>query len=163
MYRNEWDAAVARATALEQQLRHAQSSNQADAATIAALTQQLQYANAELARLRGAGAGGGYGYAPAPPAYGYGYGMPTFLTPARGGTILALGICSLLVCSLLGPIAWSMGNEEIRRIDRGEVDPSTRGNVTAGRICGMVASIMILVGVVFALFFMVAIAGARTH
>ena len=68
MYRNEWDAAVARASALEQQLRDAQSGQQADAATIANLTQQLQQANAELARLRGQG---GYGYPPPPPAYGY--------------------------------------------------------------------------------------------
>ena len=35
MYRNEWDAAVARASALEQQLRAAQSSQSVDAATIA--------------------------------------------------------------------------------------------------------------------------------
>jgi hypothetical protein len=161
MYRNEWEAAVARASALEQQLRDAQSGQQADAATIAHLTQQLQHANADLARLRGQG---GYGYPPPPPAYGYGgyaagYGG-MYPVPARGGTILVYGILSLVVCGIFGPIAWSMGNEELRRIDRGEVDPSTRGNVTAGRICGMVASILIIVGVAFALFFIVLAAGA---
>jgi hypothetical protein len=79
--------------------------------------------------------------------------------PPRGGTIMVLGILSLVVCGLLGPIAWSMGNEELRRIDRGEVDPSTRGNVSAGRICGMIASIMLIVVVAFFAFFMIAVAG----
>ena len=161
MYRNEWDAAVARASALEQQLRDAQSGQQADAATIANLTQQLQQANAELARLRGQG---GYGYPPPPPAYGYG-GYPggyggAYPVPARGGTILVFGILSLVVCSILGPIAWSMGNEELRRIERGEVDPSTRGNVTAGRVCGMIASILIIIAVAFFMFAFVLAAGA---
>ncbi|MBL8622630.1 MAG: hypothetical protein JNK64_15050 [Myxococcales bacterium] len=161
MYRNEWDAAVARASALEQQLRDAQSGQQADAATIANLTQQLQQANAELARLRGQG---GYGYPPPPPAYGYG-GYPggyggAFPVPARGGTILVFGILSLVVCSILGPIAWSMGNEELRRIERGEVDPSTRGNVTAGRICGMIASILMIISLGLILFVFVLAAGA---
>jgi hypothetical protein len=164
MYRNEWDAAVARASALEQQLRAAQSGQQADAATIAQLTQQLQQANAELARLRGQA---GYGYPPPPPAYGapaYGYagGYPGgyYSVPARGSTIMVLGILSLVVCGLLGPVAWSMGNEELRRIERGEVDPSTRGNVTAGRICGMIASILIIIAVAFFMFAFVLAAGA---
>ena len=162
MYRNEWDAAVARASALEQQLRDAQSGQQADAATIANLTQQLQQANAELARLRGQG---GYGYPPPPPAYGYGGGYGAgygamYPVPARGGTILVYGILSLVVCGILGPIAWSMGNEELRRIERGEVDPSTRGNVTAGRICGMIASILMIVWFALIMFFFVLAAGA---
>ncbi len=164
MYRNEWDAAVARASALEQQLRDAQSSQQVDAATIATLTRQLHQANAELARLRGQG---GYGYPPPPPAYGYGGGYPGggypgggYVVPARGGTILVLGILSLVVCGVLGPIAWSMGNEELRRIERGEVDPSTRGNVTAGRVCGMIASILMIISVAIILFVFVLAAGA---
>jgi hypothetical protein len=159
MYRNEWDAAVARASALEQQLRAAQSGQQADAATIAQLTQQLQQANAELARLRGQA---GYGYPPPPPAYGYAGGYPGgyYSVPARGSTIMVLGILSLVVCGLLGPVAWSMGNEELRRIERGEVDPSTRGNVTAGRICGMIASILIIIAVAFFMFAFVLAAGA---
>ncbi len=146
MYRNEWDAAVARASALEQQLRAAQSSHTVDAATIASLTQQLQYANAELARIRG---GGQPTYAP-PPGYG-GYGAPfgaSYPYQSQASTVMVLGILSLVVCGLLGPIAWSMGNTELGRIDRGEADPSARGSAVAGRICGMIASIILIIGVV---------------
>ena len=70
MYRSEWDAALARASALETQLRQAQSGQQQDAATIAMLSQQLQACNAELARLRG------YGAQPM-------YGVPSYIFPAR--------------------------------------------------------------------------------
>ena len=149
MYRSEWDAALARASALETQLRQAQSGQQQDAATIAMLSQQLQACNAELARLRG------YGAQPM-------YGVPSYIFPPRGGTILTLGILSLVVCSLMGPIAWSMGNGELARIDAGQVDPTSRGNAQAGRICGMIATILLICCVVFFVFAF-ALAAGSTH
>jgi hypothetical protein len=109
MYRNEWDAAVARASALEQQLRDAQSGQQADAATIANLTQQLQQANAELARLRGQG---GYGYPPPPPAYGAsacGAAGATWAVTTGAGPQHDQGARHPARRGLLGPVAWSMG------------------------------------------------------
>ncbi|MBK9037523.1 MAG: hypothetical protein IPL61_40810 [Myxococcales bacterium] len=168
MYRNEWDAAVARASALEQQLRQAQSGQQVDAATIATLTEQLQQANAELARLRGQAGPQPYGAPPyGAPGYGMpGYGMPgygSFMYPSRASTILTLGILSLVVCGILGPIAWSMGNADLARIDRGELDPAARGSTQAGRICGMVASILMIIGFAFVMFFFVLAAGASTR
>jgi hypothetical protein len=151
MYRNEWDAAVARANALEVELRQSQSGQNVDAATIANLTQQLHAAHAELARLRG--------YNPQPM-----YAPSMFVQPARGTTILTLGILSLVMCGMiLGPIAWSMGNEELRRIDRGETDPSTRGNVQAGRVCGMVATILTIAIIGFVVFVLVAAAGSASR
>jgi len=70
--------------------------------------------------------------------------------PSRGTTILVLGILSLVICSVLGPIAWSMGNEENRRIAAGQAPPDS--NVAAGRICGMIASILLILSAVFILF-----------
>lgn len=151
MYRNEWDAAMARAAALEAQLRHAQATQQGDAATIAQLTQALAAAHADLARLRG-----GYGAAP-------GYGAGGVFYEPRGSTILILGILSLVVCGILGPIAWSMGNTELQRIDAGQVDPSTRGNVTAGRICGMIATILMIVSFVGIVIMFAALAGSSHY
>ena len=77
-----------------------------------------------------------------------------YMYPSRGSTILVLGILSLVVCSILGPIAWSMGNEEMRRIAAGQAPPD--GNVTAGRVCGMISSILLIVGGAIILFALVA-------
>lgn len=91
------------------------------------------------------------------------YGAPGYVLPSRSGTILTLGILSLVVCSILGPIAWSMGNEELRRIDSGETDPSQRGSVSAGRICGIIATALMIFSVVIFLFMMLAVTSATRH
>jgi hypothetical protein len=170
MYRNDWEAAVARATALEQQLKEAQSATVQDQMRIAELTVQLQGARAELARLQqgmpqmppGFSGPGPYGmpYGAAP--YGMGYPQ-AYMYPDRSGTIMVLGILSLLVCAVMGPIAWSMGNEELRRIDSGQSPPEGRSNASAGRICGIISSIIMICG--FALFVigMVAALAASGH
>jgi hypothetical protein len=67
---------------------------------------------------------------------------------SRATTILVLGIPSLVVCGLLGPIAWYQGNQEMQRIAAGAVDPSTQGTVNAGRICGIVGTVLTGVGLV---------------
>jgi hypothetical protein len=169
MYRNDWDAAVARATALEGELRQAQAAQSQDHQQIAALTAQLQQARSELARLQS-----GMPQAPNPYAqqgfgqqpYGqmpYGYAMPSYVYPNRGGTVLVLGILSLVVCSIMGPIAWSMGSEELRRIDAGQAPPDGRGNANAGKICGIISSILMIVMVVFVVFAFIMAASAEHH
>jgi hypothetical protein len=66
-----------------------------------------------------------------------------------GTTVLVLGILSLVICGLLGPIAWVKGNTAKREMDaQPGVQWSNRGSVTAGRICGMIASILLIIGVV---------------
>ena len=79
-----------------------------------------------------------------------------------GTTILVLGILSLVVCGILGPFAWNMGNKALREMNANPgVVYRNRGNVTAGRICGMIASILMIVGVAFfALIALFAVAGA---
>lgn len=74
---------------------------------------------------------------------------------SNGGTILALGICSLLVCGLLGPVAWSMGKEELARIDRGELPPNERSMVQAGYVCGIIATCVLLFGALILLLFVI--------
>lgn len=64
--------------------------------------------------------------------------------------ILVLGILSLVVCGLLGPVAWVMGNNALKS---GAVDPAQAGAVNAGRICGMVASAFLVLGLVYVIFF----------
>lgn len=102
---------------------------------------------------------------PAPPP---GYIAPAGYSPygaysqARehpsGTTVLVLGILSLVVCGVLGPFAWSMGTKALREMDASPgVVWTNRGNVNAGRICGIVATCFLGVAV---LIFLVVIAAA---
>ncbi len=68
-------------------------------------------------------------------------------------TILVLGILGILVCGLVGPFAWTMGNRVVAEIDAagGRIGGRTEANV--GRILGIVATALLLVGVlVFVVF-----------
>jgi hypothetical protein len=44
-----------------------------------------------------------------------------------------------------------MGNNDLREIDAGSMDPSGRGLTQAGKICGMVGVILAIVGIVIQL------------
>jgi predicted RNA-binding Zn-ribbon protein involved in translation (DUF1610 family) len=69
--------------------------------------------------------------------------------PHRGSTILTLGILSLIICGpILGPIAWIMGNQDLAEIRAGRMDPEGEGLTNAGRICGMIATILGIIGLV---------------
>ncbi len=96
-----------------------------------------------------------------PPAHSGGFaGRPTREHPA-GTTVLVLGILGLVVCGLLAPIAWVKGNTAKREMDaQPGVEWTNRGNVTAGRICGMIGTALIALAVIgFALLFSVAVSG----
>ncbi|MBS1121631.1 MAG: hypothetical protein H6Q90_3859 [Deltaproteobacteria bacterium] len=86
-----------------------------------------------------------------PPQHGYQYGN-SYSLPSRSGTILTLGILSLVVCGIMGPIAWAMGNEELRRIDSGTTEPGQRGSVVAGRICGIIATCLMIFSALLIVF-----------
>jgi hypothetical protein len=62
--------------------------------------------------------------------------------PHRGAAVLTLGILSLLVCAILGPIAWVMGSNDLREMADGRMDRSGEGITRAGRIIGIVATIL---------------------
>lgn len=74
---------------------------------------------------------------------------------SQATTILVLGILSLVVCQILGPIAWVMGNNELAGIDAGRRPPQNRGTAQAGRILGIIATVLMLIGVVFLFVFLV--------
>jgi len=64
-------------------------------------------------------------------------------TDPGGVGILVMGILALVlnVCgAILGPIAWVMGNNYIRDCQARRIQPSGMG--TAGRICGIIATIL---------------------
>ncbi len=95
-----------------------------------------------------------------PPYAGYaGYSayppMPAGYEPPRSSnstTILVLGILSLCVCAVMGPIAWWMGKSELQQIDAGLVSSQDRGAVNAGYICGIIGSVLMLISVLMIAF-----------
>lgn len=97
----------------------------------------------------GSGSGsGGYGAPPPAPEYGYGSGPMGPRDHPQGTIILILGILSLVCIQLLGPVAWIMGNRAIREIDANPGAYTNRGTVNAGRICGIIGTALLVVGVV---------------
>jgi len=97
-----------------------------------------------------------YGQQPPPPPAGYtaynpqGGGGANYRTYPQGTTILVLGILSFFCFGIvLGTIAAIMGTKALREIDS---DPSTtytnRGQVNAGRICGIIGAVISVIGLV---------------
>jgi predicted Zn finger-like uncharacterized protein len=70
--------------------------------------------------------------------------------PDRGTTVLVLGILSLAsmmiscvpVGVILGLIAWTMGQTDLRKMKRGQMDDYGRSMTQAGWICGIVGTIV---------------------
>jgi hypothetical protein len=92
------------------------------------------------------------------------------LQPHRGQMILILGILSLVVAGpILGPIAWIMGNNDLKEMRAGRMDPEGEGNTKIGKICGMIATILSITLIVgcclfyVAMFAIVGISGQNVH
>ena len=70
------------------------------------------------------------------------------MKPHRGTLILVLGILGLVVCAPLGIAAWIMGAGDLKEMDAGTMDPSGRGVTQAGKICGIIGTILLIIGLV---------------
>jgi hypothetical protein len=64
--------------------------------------------------------------------------------PHRGTTVLVLGILGLLMCPILGVIAWTMARTDMAKMDAGQMDPEGRGTTQAGMICGIIATVLLV-------------------
>lgn len=53
-----------------------------------------------------------------------------------------------MCCGPLGIAAWVMGNNAIREIDANPTAYTNRGQVNAGRICGIVATVLFVLGII---------------
>ena len=70
---------------------------------------------------------------------------------SQATTVLVLGILSLVLCQVLGPFAWVMGNNELAGIDAGRRPPQNRGTAQAGRILGIISTVLGIVVLAFLL------------
>lgn len=71
--------------------------------------------------------------------------------PDRGSVVLTLGIISLVCMVLcvtspigliLGICAWVMGQNDLRKMRRGDMDPRGEGATQAGWICGIIGTVL---------------------
>lgn len=71
-------------------------------------------------------------------------------TSSKGTTVFVLGLLSLVLCPLLGPIAWQQGNDYENMCMLDGIEPD--GLAKAGRILGMVGTgLLVLQGLAFLL------------
>ena len=68
---------------------------------------------------------------------------------SQATTALVLGILGVVVCGILAPIAWSMGTKELEAIDSGRRPPQNRGTANAGRILGIIGTVLLAIGIIF--------------
>ena len=68
------------------------------------------------------------------------------MKPHRGTLILVLGILGLIICGPLAIVAWILGSGDLKAMDAGTMDPAGRGNTQAGRICGIIGTILLILG-----------------
>jgi hypothetical protein len=75
------------------------------------------------------------------------------MKPHRGTMILVLGILGLVICGPLGIAAWIMGGNDLKEMDAGTMDPAGRGNTQAGKICGIIGTILFIIGLLIGMLF----------
>ncbi|QCW51735.1 DUF4190 domain-containing protein [Nocardioides dongxiaopingii] len=83
---------------------------------------------------------------------------PTVVDHPEATTVLVLGILGLVLCQVLGIIAWVKGNRVVAEIDSSGGRYGARSAANAGRICGMVATLLTVGALV--LFVLVALLSA---
>jgi predicted Zn finger-like uncharacterized protein len=73
------------------------------------------------------------------------------MAPHRGQLILILGIASLAgsiivgaLAFFIGPVAWYLGNVDLKAMNEGRMDPEGRGNTQIGKICGIIATVLLI-------------------
>jgi hypothetical protein len=86
------------------------------------------------------------------------------MRPHRGVLVLVFGILGLVCCVIFGIIAWVMGSSDLREIDAGRMDPAGRGLTQAGKICGIISVVLLIVTTVLGILFAIlgALSGARS-
>ncbi|HEX5561371.1 MAG TPA: hypothetical protein VFX52_06990 [Nocardioidaceae bacterium] len=89
--------------------------------------------------------------------YAHLYGSPQPAPPAprpvpdhpQAATVLVLGILGAATFGLLAPVAWAMGSRVVREIDVSRGYLGGRGAAQAGRVLGMVSTLLLCASLVF--------------
>lgn len=77
----------------------------------------------------------------------------------NGQMILIFGILGVTIMHILAPFAWYLGNQALATLDRYGDPLLQRGSVNTGRICGIIGTILMGVGLLFVILYFVVIIG----
>ena len=68
-------------------------------------------------------------------------------------TALVLGILGVICCNFAAPVAWYLGHSELRAIREGRAPAAGEGMAMAGKIMGIIGTIILVFGLLWVLFF----------
>lgn len=69
---------------------------------------------------------------------------------------LVLGIVGLVLCGgILSPVAWYIGAQEERAIAEGRRDPSGLQTAKAGKVLGIIGTVLVALGILFFVGFLI--------
>ncbi|HEX6548188.1 MAG TPA: DUF4190 domain-containing protein [Candidatus Dormibacteraeota bacterium] len=101
--------------------------------------------------------GGGYQPLAPPPAGGYQPAAPgngavaAAPNDSQATLALVLGIISVVCCSILGPVAFFIGNASLQRIRASGGTLGGAGLAQAGRILGIIGTVFLALGILYAI------------
>jgi Domain of unknown function (DUF4190) len=80
-------------------------------------------------------------------------------------TALVLGLLGITCCHIVAPVAWFLGHGELRAIRAGRAPAAGEGFALAGKILGIIGTVILIVAFVWVLFFggMVVLQGLAHH
>ena len=85
------------------------------------------------------------------------------MQPHRGTPVLVLGILGIFICPICGIIAWVMGNKDLKLMAAGQMDPEGEGQTKAGKICGMIGTILWILGIIAYIVIIIVFVGAAAN
>lgn len=66
------------------------------------------------------------------------------MKPHRAVLILVFGILGFAFCPFFGVAAWVMGSNDLKEMATGRMDSTGKDMTKAGRICGMIATAVLI-------------------
>jgi len=79
-------------------------------------------------------------------------GSQSYPEASKATMILVLGILGLVVSWILAPFAWVMGNRELEAIQEGRRPPDNRSTANAGRILGIIGTVLLGLAILMMVF-----------
>jgi mannose/fructose/N-acetylgalactosamine-specific phosphotransferase system component IIC len=78
---------------------------------------------------------------------------------SRAVTALVLGVLGIVCCAFCAPFAWYIGNQEVLAIRAGAAPAAGEGWATAGKILGIIGSVLLLLSLIAAAVWIFAFGG----